>query len=310
MNSGESPQTVPGLDGRTLGKSWGLKELPSIVTRSLSGAEITVTDLRVNKPSGVLSEPLPRDDAYMICLVLRDLPGNSYWEEGRELGRFSLQHGHTAISDLRTAPAGLVEQPIHTMLFYLPRLVINALADEINVPRVDELQFNPGIGIFDEMIMHLGMSLLPALSSPNRVSRLYTDHMTLAFAAHVAQTYGGMLVAPKLTGGGLAPWQEKLAKEMIASDCTGSSSLQDVAAACGLSANHFSRAFRKSTGFSPHAWLLHTRVESAKPMLRAGNAPLSKIAQACGFADRSHFTRVFARRVGMSPGNWRKTVRN
>jgi AraC family transcriptional regulator len=292
--------------GRSLAKRWGLEDLPSIVTRSLRGAEIVVSDLRVNKPNGRLSDPLPRDDAYMICLVLRDLPQNSYWEEGREVGRYSLKRGQTAISDLRCEPAGLISQPIHTMLFHLPRAAINALADEISVPRVDELVFQPGVGMFDETIMHLGLSLMPALANPDRVSRLFTDHVTLALAAHCAQTYGGMQTLSKPLKGGLAPWQEKRSKEMLAGDLTGATPLHEIAGACGLSVSHFSRAFHKSTGLAPHAWLLQARVEAAKAMLRSGGVSLSTIARACGFADQSHFARVFTHRVGLSPGAWRK----
>ncbi len=299
---------MTGSYGRGLAKHWGLEDLPSIVTRSLRGAEIVVSDLRVDKPNGRLSDPLPRDDAYMICLVLRDLPQNSYWEEGREVGRYSLKRGQTAISDLKCEPAGLISQPIHTMLFHLPRAAINALADEISVPRVDELEFQPGVGMFDETVMHLGLSLMPALANPNRVSRLFTDHVTLALAAHCAQTYGGMQTLSKPLKGGLAPWQEKRSKEMLAGDLTGATPLHEIAGACGLSVSHFSRAFHKSTGLAPHAWLLHARVESARAMLRSGDASLSTIARASGFADQSHFARVFTHRVGLSPGTWRKMV--
>jgi AraC family transcriptional regulator len=299
-------EAMAGSYGRGLARHWGLEDLPSIVTRSLRGAEIVVSDLRVNKPNGRLSDPLPRDDAYMICLVLRDLPQNSYWEEGREVGRYSLRRGQTAISDLRCEPAGLISQPIHTMLFQLPRAAINALADEINVPRVDELEFQPGVGMFDETIMHLGLSLMPALATPDRVSRLFTDHVTLALATHCAQTYGGMQIVSRPIKGGLAPWQEKRSKEMLAGDLTGATPLHEIAAACGLSVSHFSRAFHKSTGLAPHAWLLQARVESAKAMLRSGGVSLSTIARACGFADQGHFARVFTHRVGLSPGAWRK----
>jgi AraC family transcriptional regulator len=202
----------------------------------------------------------------------------------------------------------VISQPIHTMLFNLPRAAINALADELNVPHIDELRFQPGAGMFDETIMHLGLSLMPILATPNAVSRLFTDHVTLALASHVAQTYGGMPVAPQLIKGGLAPWQEKLSQEMIAGDLSGSTPLHEIAAACGLSVSHFSRAFHKSTGLAPHKWLLEARVESAKAMLRGGDASLSTVAHACGFADQSHFSRAFARRVGLSPGAWRKAV--
>jgi AraC family transcriptional regulator len=309
VNYDQASRWTPDSYGQGLAKHWGVEELPSIVTRSFHGAEVAVSDLRVNDPSGVLSEPLPCDDAYMICLVLRELPRNSYWEDGRELGRFSLKQGHTAISDLRRKPVALIDQPIHTMLFNLPLTAINALADELNVSHVDELRFQPGVGVFDPTIMYLGLGLLPALEEPDRVSRLFTDHVALALASHVAQTWGDMAIAPKLVKGGLAPWQEKRAKEMIAGDLAGSTSLREIATACGFSVSHFSRAFRKSTGLSPHAWLLQARVGSAKAMLRVGDTPLPTIARACGFADQSHFARVFTRQVGLSPGAWRKSTR-
>ena len=308
MTSGQTVHRASTSYSRGIAKSWGLEDLPSIVARSLRGPEIVVCDLQVNKPNGLLSDPLPREDAYMLCLLRRALPGNSYWEEGRELGRFSLERGHTAISDLRKDPSGLIEQPIHTMLFKLPRATINGLADEINVQRIDELRFKPGVGMFDETMMHLGLSLSSALDTPHRVNRLFMDHVTLAIAAHVARTYGGMQITPRLVIGGLAAWQEKRAKEMLAGNLSGATPLNEIAAACGLSVSHFSRAFRNSTGLAPHAWLLQARVESAKAMLRRREISMSDIATACGFADRSHFARVFARMIGISPGAWRKAM--
>ena len=299
-------QSASPFYGRDLAKNYGAEEAPAIVTRSLRGAEIAVTDLRVNKPSGQLSDPMPREDACMMCVILRDLPHNAYWEEGRQVGEFSLRRGHTTFSDLRRQPLGLMDKQVHSLMFYLPHKAINALADEAGVPRIDELRFQPGIGVFDQTIMHLGLSLIPALETPDRVSRMYTDHVTLALASHAAQAYGGMQLALKLTKGGLAPWQERRAKEMIAGDLAGGTPLRDVAEACGLSVSYFSRAFRKSTGIAPHAWLLRARVEEAKTMLRQRESSLPVVALACGFADRSHFTRVFTRQVGVSPGAWRK----
>jgi AraC-like DNA-binding protein len=194
------------------------------------------------------------------------------------------------------------------MLFQIPRSTINGVADELNLPLVDELQYQSGVGVIDETIMHLGLSLGPALSNPNCVSRLFVDHVTLALTSHIAQTYGGMDVASRLIKGGLAPWQERLSKEMIASDLTGSVPLNEIALACGLSGGHFSRAFRRSTGFSPHEWLLHIRIHAAKAMLHAKNISLATVAQACGFAHQGHFSRVFVAQVGMSPSAWRQTA--
>jgi transcriptional regulator GlxA family with amidase domain len=84
--------------------------------------------------------------------------------------------------------------------------------------------------------------------------------------------------------------------------------LRDIAAACGLSVNHLSRAFRRSTGLPPHAWLIGARLEAAKTLLRQRTRALADIALACGFADQTHFTRVFTTRIGLSPGAWRRSA--
>jgi len=306
MGTPQGSQSATGVYGQGLGEKYGAGDAPFIVTRSLQRAEIAVTEVRVDQPLGRLCDPIPRVDAYMICLLLRDLPKNSYWEDGRQVSAFSLEAGEITIHDLRREPRAMMDKPIHSLLCYLPFATLDALADQASVPRIKELRYQPGVGILDETIKHVGLSLLPALRTPDRVSRLFIDHVTLALAIHTAQTYGGMQMVSKPLKGGLTPWQERRAKELIAGDLSGAMPLQEVAAACGLSVSHFSRAFSKSTGVAPHAWLLQVRVESAKVMLRNRDTSLSMIAHSCGFADRSHLTRVFKRHAGLSPGAWRK----
>ena len=294
--------------GRRLGEKFGVEDAPFIVTRSLQGAEIAVTEMRVETPLGRLSEPITVRDAYVLSLVLRDVPDTSYWEDGRQAALNTIRAGECLIHDLRRSPQMLVDKPMHLLLLYLPRSALDALADDANVPRIADLRYDPGVGVADETVKNLGLSLMPAIHDPDRVSRLFMDHLTLGLGAHVAQTYGGMQVRSRPIQGGLAPWQEKRSKHLLTSDLTGALPLIDVAKACGLSVSHFSRAFRRSTGVAPHAWLLLARVEAAKAMLRGREASLSMIALACGFSDQSHFTRVFTRRVGLSPGAWRRQV--
>jgi AraC family transcriptional regulator len=306
MTAPSATRCADGAYGRRLGEKFGVEDVPCIVTRSLQSAEIAVTEVRIDKPLGRLSDPIPHEDAYMLSLVLRDLPDNSYWEDGRQVAVNTVRTGECLLHDLRRSPRVLIDKPFHSLLLYLPQTALDALADDANAPRVAELRYTPGVGVADETAKGLGLPLLPALRAPEQVSRLFIDHLTLALAAHVAQTYGGMQPCSRPIQGGLAPWQEKRSKDMLAGDLTGATSLHEIARACGLSVGHFSRAFRRSMGLSPHAWLLQRRVEVAKAMLRRREESLSLIALACGFADQSHFTRVFTRRVGLSPGAWRK----
>ena len=130
----------------------------------------------------------------------------------------------------------------------------------------------------------------------------------LAVGVHVAQTYGGMRPVARPARGGLAPWQERRAKEVLSANLDGGVPLKEVARECRLSVSHFSRAFRRTMGVAPHNWLVTRRIEVAKEKLRYSRLSLSDVALACGFADQSHLTRVFTGMVGVSPGAWRRAL--
>lgn len=80
--------------------------------------------------------------------------------------------------------------------------------------------------------------------------------------------------------------------------------LDDLVRAAGLPRQRLIRAFRRATGFTPHAFLVNRRVDAAKDMLRRGNDPLS-VAMATGFSDQAHLNRIFKARVGVTPGVFR-----
>src|SRR5205823_14829360 len=61
----------------------------------------------------------------------------------------------------------------------------------------------------------------------------------------------------------------------------------------------------KSTGESPHQFVLRHRIERAKQMLRAAEARILDVAIACGFKTQQHFARVFRRVCGTSPTEYR-----
>ena len=108
--------------------------------------------------------------------------------------------------------------------------------------------------------------------------------------------------------GGLAPWQERRAKEILRANLHGVP-LKEVARECGLSVGHFSHAFRRTLGVAPHKWLTEQRVALSKEKLRDDGLSLSDVATECGFSDQSHLTRAFRQTVGVSPGAWRRALK-
>jgi AraC family transcriptional regulator len=248
------------------------------------------------------------EDAFVITLHLRDRPHHEYWEDGRRALVSDFRAGESCLHDLKRDPSALLDRPYHTLCFYLPRAALDAVADEANVPRIRDLSYKPGAAVNDATISGLGSLLLPALRDPDQANPLFVDHVLLAVGVHIAQTYGGMRPVSRLVRGGLAPWQERRAKEMIAANLDGVP-VKELARECGLSTAHFARAFRRSVGVAPHNWLIEQRVALSKEKLRDGRSSLSDVAAECGFSDQSHLARHFQRIVGASPGAWRRALK-
>lgn len=122
------------------------------------------------------------------------------------------------------------------------------------------------------------------------------------------QLLHGSVAAQRLRGG-LAGWQLRRATGHIEEGLAGPIRLQELAMLVGLSTSQFGRAFRQSTGQSPHRWHLNARIRRAQALMLETDDALADIALAVGFADQSHFANTFARLHGGSPGMWRREQR-
>lgn len=83
--------------------------------------------------------------------------------------------------------------------------------------------------------------------------------------------------------------------------------LDDLAAAAGLSPFHFLRAFKAAQGATPREALMALRLFDAKQRLARGEAP-ADVAAASGLTDQAHLTRAFASRYGVTPARYRAQV--
>lgn len=77
--------------------------------------------------------------------------------------------------------------------------------------------------------------------------------------------------------------------------------LESLAREARYSPAHFSRLFKRSTGFTTEQYLLRTRLLRAKEFLRMGEFTISEVAYRLGFSDHSHFTTQFKRLFGAPP---------
>jgi transcriptional regulator GlxA family with amidase domain len=161
----------------------------------------------------------------------------------------------------------------------------------------------------DPILHNIGACLRALFEHPDENNSLLVDHIALSLQSHLYQTYSATPASSPRARGGLAPWQESRAKEAMEADLDKEITIARLAHDCRLSASQFGRAFRQSTGCTPHRWRLQRRVERAQDLLLASDKTLAEIASSCGFFDPSHLTRAFRQTVGTSPGLWRRARR-
>ena len=138
---------------------------------------------------------------------------------------------------------------------------------------------------------------------------LFAESLCTKLAEQLIQRYS--IGHPRLNQykGGLSGTQLRQGLEYIDEslneDLTGNS----IAGVAGLSKYHFGKAFRHSTGFTLHGYVLSRRIRRGQALLAKSDLPLATIAEAAGFSSQSHFTSVFSTRMGIPPGSYRQMRR-
>jgi len=297
-----------GAYGEQLGRSFNLETPPTLSSPTRFGP-LVVTELRSDEPGFGFTAPMATESAYLLGLQLRGIAHHELWVDGRSVPVKPISPGTTHLYDLECNPICFTDQPFHDLFFYLPREALTELGEDSGTPGVRDLRWEKGAFLDDTVVRHIGYALLPALHAQQHTNQIFVDHMLVALRTHLVATYGGLRaarVAPAC--GGLAPWQERRAKELMRTRLADGVPLIELARECDLSPSTFVRAFKRSTGMSPHQWLLMRRVDRAIELMSDRSRSLVDIALSCGFADQSHFTRVFTARTGVGPGVYRNAM--
>jgi AraC family transcriptional regulator len=138
--------------------------------------------------------------------------------------------------------------------------------------------------------------------------RLFLDSVEQAMAVTLVNGHAVRHRRVQISRGGLGPARLRRIRELVHAKMEDDLSLDEMAQSVGLSTAHFARMFRKSTGETPHQFVLRQRLERSKAMLRAPDARVLDVAIACGFKTQQHFAQVFREVWGVSPTEYRQDL--
>lgn len=106
--------------------------------------------------------------------------------------------------------------------------------------------------------------------------------------------------------GGLSPAALRRVQLFVEANLERTIHLTDLAGRAALSLHHFARAFKRSAGMTPRAFVEERRIERAKQLIHESQHSLADIAIECGFGTQSRLTTMFRRRTGFTPAEYRR----
>jgi AraC family transcriptional regulator len=111
---------------------------------------------------------------------------------------------------------------------------------------------------------------------------------------------------PDSSTGELAGWQVHRLRAYVESHLSETIHVKDLSEIARRSTAHFCRAFKRTFGQTPHAYVIAQRLERAKSLMLKSNEQLCVIAVLCGFTDQAHLSKLFRQHTGETPGAWRR----
>src|SRR5258706_13545328 len=200
-----------------------------------------------------------------------------------------------------------IPKPVDVVQLYLPHTMLERVAREADTATPTDLLERTAHP--DPITSRLLLTAADAMEGNGALDTLFRYQLTDLLATRLLAAHTGSSTTFQPTLGGLSPNVLRRAIERLRSDSDADVSLAALSSDAGLSRFHFCRAFKESTGLSPHAWLRQHRLEQAMHMLRDTDASVVSVAAALGYASQTAFAAAFRKLTGETPSDWRRRVR-
>jgi AraC family transcriptional regulator len=254
-------------------------------------------------PPESVTEPrhwVRHDQAFAMMLE----PGSIEWGSKRSaLEKFDYAAGNLALCDRHIGEwVGLMATP------HLQLGISDAALMASSDGAYGEVELCPSRKFADPRLSALVAAAHAEMAAGFPSGRLFLDSVEQAMAVALVKDHAVRHRPVEIYRGGLGAARLRRIKELVHAKIEDDLSLDEMAESVGLSTAHFARMFRKSTGETPHQFVLRQRLERAKAMLRAPDARVLDVAVACGFKTQQHFAQVFRDVWGVSPTDYRQDL--
>ena len=250
--------------------------------------------------------------SHLIILLPDGISGACEWSNSKRAGKSSSMPPNAILFNPAQDHLRLRKRTSQSSCRLLLLTILPKAVDRLSVGNVDmaSVRFVQQIGLNDENVRRTLLAFLQEIESPGWNSRFHADILLTLLLSQLVRCASNLTGSQQMPyrNGGLPNWRLKQALKLLESDPCKTPSLAELARHLQLCPTSFCRAFKQSTGLSPHQYLLSHRINCAKEMMRDQARALTEIALDCGFSNSSHFSVVFRRIVGTSPREYRRSL--
>src|ERR1700686_1640399 len=256
-------------------RTHGIRKYPPTSALLASSAGLGWSTLSAELRShGVSEAPAIVAQHVEICLVVAGAKDSLV----RRTGTGICQEATPTTGAIWLSPAGIgkeivITAPIpQTMHLYLPTALFDRLKDDFNLPVAPAHSIRLAVGIGDDVIDRIGLSILSELTVETAASRVYVEAASLTLAARLLQKYcdSGACAPAESSAHSLDRIRLRRVLDYIAANIEDDITLVDLAGIAGYSLFHFARKFTLAMGISPHRYISRIRLDKAMAELAVG----------------------------------------
>jgi AraC family transcriptional regulator len=230
------------------------------------------------------------------------------YQENRIDGKFH-RRDSAVTGDVLIVPAGVTNATVwkedaeFSLLTLCPKFVGEVAHESIDPDRIELI---PQFTAFDQLIHQLGLSLKADLEAGCPTGKIFGESAATMLAARLLQQHS--VRTPKLASdeNGLSSYTLRQVLDYIRSNLSQDLSIADLAQVAGMSPYYLMRMFKKSMHVTPRQYIIQTRIDRAKELLRSRELSIADIALECGFTNQSHFTNVFRHITDTTPKTYQR----
>ena len=166
-----------------------------------------------------------------------------------------------------------------------------------------ELHLQTHLSTTDATLSTLANAMRDEVERGCSSGRMHAQGLSMALLSYLQNRYGSAGTTRRPPGR-LSQADLRRVHDWVMEHLGDDLGIDEIAAVLHMSAVHFTRLFRATTGSTPYRYVMEQRVRHAASLLE-GKLSLAEISHAVGFSSQAHFTQVFRQMRGTTPARAR-----